>query len=305
MQKQDSLGDIIVLLLIMTIGAAEAAHLCGVFLHRSVSGCTLIFGILAVGAYVGLFALKALLRRRNPAPPAFGESRRSLSAREKLLLFFFAVLVVSQVLFMTVGKNVSVRGDMTVETVASFLHDNAVYQTNPLTGQAYEQGLPVRMKILCLPTLYAALSNIFHIRYDGLILYVFPIITLFCCYGAYGCLAKSLFPKNRDRGLLFMTLTALLVWVGGYGAGMDGFGLLFAGWQGVTIRGAVLVPYTLSLCIRKKYVYLPLCILAEMCITWTLYGFGICLAAMAGMLLISFLRRRLGAAKEAEDGGAV
>lgn len=295
MRKQDSFGDITVLLLIMTIGAAEAAHLCGVFFHRPVSECTVIFGVLAAVA-VGLAILNVLRHRRRPALAETGEG--------KLLFVIFAVLVISQVLFITVGKNASIQGDMTVETVGSFLHSNAVYQVNPLTGRAYDNGLPTRMEILCLPTLYAACSSIFRIRHDVLILYVMPVITLLCCYGAYGCLARSLFPENRERRLLFLVLTALLVWIGSYSRGMDGFGLLFSGWQGVTIRNTVLIPYGLSLCLRKKYAYLPLCVLAEMCIAWTLYGMGICLAVILGMLFAMRLGRRLKAAKEAEDGGA-
>lgn len=295
MRKQDSFGDIAVLLLIMVIGAAEAAHLCGVFFHRPFSECTVIFGVLGAGA-VGLAALDALRRPRISAP--------AKARAEKGLLFLFAVLVLSQILFITVGKNVSVQGDMTVETVGSFLRSNAVYQVNPLTGRAYVEGLPIRLEILCLPTLYAALSGIFHIRHDVLVLYVMPVITLLCCYGAYGCLAKSLFPEDRRKRFLFLALTALLVWIGSYSRGMDGFGLLYSGWQGVTIRNTVLIPYGISLCLRKKYAYLPLCVLAEMCIAWTLYGMGTCLAVILGMLMAMWLCRRLKAAKEAEDGGA-
>ncbi|MCM1192288.1 MAG: DUF6077 domain-containing protein [Butyrivibrio sp.] len=314
MGKRDSFADIMILFFIMAIGAAEAAQLCGVFLHRSVSVCTLLFGLLVVlsAAALGIFAVFRF--RRAGIREKEEEGRRSFSAGERLLLALFVFLALSQILFMVMGKNVYVQGDMTVETVVSFLETDACYQVNPMTGRAYEAGLPLRIEILCLPMLYASLSSIFHIRPDTLILYVIPVITLLCCYGAYSCLAKALFPENRSRQLCFLVMAALLVWIGSYGYGMDGFGLLFSGWRGVTIRNTVLIPYALSLCLRKKYIYLPLCVAAEACILWTLYGLGACLAVTAGMLLAGFIRVKPGAGKEragketaekeAADGGA-
>ena len=64
----------------------------------------------------------------------------------------------------------------------------------------------------------------------------------------------------------------------------------------------MLIPYVLSLCLRRKYACLPLCVLAEMCMVWTLYGMGACLAVILGMTMVRFLRRERGAGKEAADG---
>ena len=303
MGKRDSFADIAVLCFIMMIGAAEAAHLIGVFFHRTVSECTVIFGVLAVLSAAALVILTAFRRSGPPLQEKVREKGSRLLLYEKLLLILFAFLAVSQMLFMLIGKNVYVQGDMTVETVGSFLHTNAVYQVNPMTGLAYEDGLPSRLEVLCLPTLYAALSSIFHIRPDVLILYIVPVITFLCCYGAYACLAKGLFPEERDRQFCFLVVVAFLFWIGSYGYGMDGFGLLYSGWRGITIRNTVLIPYAVSLCLRKKYIYLPLCVLAEVCIVWTLYGLGACVVVISGMTLVCFLRRKYGAGKEAEHGG--
>lgn len=303
MEKRDSFAEITVLYLIMVTGAAEVSHLSGVFFHRTVSECTVIFGVLAVISAMALLIMTVFRHRRDPVQEEVREKRCCLSLSEKLPLVLFVFLAVSQILFMLIGKNVYVQGDMTVETVGSFLQNDSVYQVNPMTGRAYEEGLPSRIEILCLPTLYASLSSIFRIKPDVLILYVVPVIMLLCCYGAYSCLAKGLFPEARSKRLWFLALAALLIWVGSYGYGMDGFGLLFSGWRGVTIRNTVLIPYALSLCLRKKYVWLPLCVLAEMCMVWTLYGLGASLSVILGMMLVRFLRRRRGAGKEAADGG--
>ena len=304
MGKRDSFADIVVLCFIMMIGAAEAAHLSGVFFHRTVLACTVIFRVLAV-LFAAVLVIFIIFRRFGILlKEKMREKGSRLLTGEKILLVLFAFFAVSQILFMLIGKNVYVQGDMTVETVRSFLHTNALYQVNPMTGRAYEDGLPSRLEVLCLPTLYASLSSIFRIRADVLILQVVPVITLLCCYGAYICLAKGLFPEERNKQLCFLAAVAFLLWIGSCGYGMDGFGLLFSGWRGVTIRNTVLIPYTISLCLRKKYIYLPLCILAEVCIVWTFYGLGACVLVILGMVLTRFLRRRFGAGKEAEHGTA-
>lgn len=304
MGKKDSFADAVILFFVMVIGAAEAAHLFGVFFHRSVSDCTMIFGILTVLSAAALSVFTAFRIRKTGIQEKVREGKHRFSQQEKILTALFVILAVSQILFMIIEKNVYIQGDMTLETVRSFLETDAFYQVNPMTGRAYEQGLPSRIEILCLPTLYAALSSIFHVRPDVLVLYVVPVITLLCCYGAYGCLAKALFSDNRSRQICFLTVTAFLIWIGSYGYGMDGFGLLFSGWRGTTIRNAVLIPYALSLCLRKKYSYLPLCVLAELCIVWTLYGLGACLIVILGMTAVGFLRRRQRTEKEAADAGA-
>lgn len=304
MEKRDSFADVAILFFIMVIGAAEAAHLFGVFFHRSVSDCTMIFGIFAVLSAALLSVFTVLGIRKNGGRGKDRGGKHPFSLWERALPVLFAVLAASQILFMVIGKNVYIQGDMTLETVGSFLETDAVYQVNPMTGRPYEGGLPSRIEILCLPTLYAALSNIFRVRPDTLVLHVVPVITLLCCYTAYCCLAKSLFPNDRNRQLCFLVLAAFLIWIESYGYGMDGFGLLFSGWRGVTIRNTVLIPYAISLCLRKKYIYLPLCALAELCIVWTLYGLGACLIVILGMTLTNFMRRRQRAGKEAANGGA-
>ena len=82
---------------------------------------------------------------------------------------------------------------------------------------------------------------------------------------------------------------------------MDGFGLLFSGWRGVTIRNLVLVPYAVSLSLRKMYLHALLCALAEACVLWTFYGLGVCVVVIAGICIaqcaISYKNRKREATK--------
>lgn len=289
MSKDYSFSDVIVSFVILLTGSAEAAHLSGTFFHRPFAECVILFGALALVALAVVLGFAWWRLRKTGG--SFGNKPR-WTRTERLLLAVFAFLLITQAVYIAIGKNIYRQGDMTAETVGSFLQNNGIYLVNPMTGRAYEGGIPSRLEILCLPTMYAALSSIFHLSPELLVWRVVPVVTLLCCYGAYSCLGRSLFPEERSRQLCFMITVALLIWAGSYAFGVDGFNILFSGWRGVTLRNAVLIPYGISLCLRKKYLHALLCVLAEACIVWTLYGLGVCVIIILGMLLIDvFLRR--------------
>ena len=298
MGRKFSLTDFVVFLLIALIGAAEGAHLYAVLLHRAFSQCVPVF-IAAAVAFLALLCGYFLWCKKREG--AVTGDRVKFSRKERLLLLLFGALVLSQILFAASGTWVYLKGDMTVETVGSFLETNAVYSVNPMTGSAYQGGIPMRLKVLCLPTLYGVLSRITGIRPEYLVWQIIPVFTLLFAYAAYSSLARSLFPEEREKRLLFLVLVAILIWIGSYRYGMDGFGILYAGWRGVTLRNMILIPYALSLCLRKKYFLALACLAAEACIVWTLYGLGACLIVVAGVTLTNLLCRRFEAGREAEN----
>ena len=51
----------------------------------------------------------------------------------------------------------------------------------------------------------------------------------------------------------------------------------------------VLLPYLLSCLMDRKYTGVILCILAEACIVWTLYGAGVCLLVTVAWLILGAL----------------
>lgn len=95
-------------------------------------------------------------------------------------------------------------------------------------------------------------------------------------------------------GILFST--------GAYMPGVDGFDVFYGGFRGVTIRAIVLVPYLIACLMEKKYFGAVLCILAETCIVWTLYGAGVCLLITAAWVvlrkLLPLLENKLAARRE-------
>lgn len=309
------MADRLITGLMAVVGMAEIAHLAAVFLVCSFAETVILFvaetAVMAlVSLGICLWMNPGLFRRKSGSR---AKRRRYSSQRRHSLqgsnsgwsgaditpffagvMLVFMLLVIYQIVTVMSGNSVYRSGDMTVETVESFLQTDGIYQVNPLTGQNYELGVPLRIRILGLPTLYGILCRIFGLRAVELVWRLVPLFVLFLSYLAYWTLAKALFVegKDREKRLLFLTITAAVICVGDYLYGMDGFGLLHCGYRGVTIRNMILMPYTFGLALRHKWRSVFFCILAEVCLVWTLYGMGACLLAALGMGAVRMWQKR-------------
>lgn len=293
--KGKYLGDYLIMGIIIIIGLAEVVHLAAVFLGLPFGRGAVLWGGLAGTAVLimaGMFLYEWKKCKWNP------EKKEKRNVIDGILLILFAILVISQLIFICTGYPAYREGDMTLETVKSFLAADGIYRINPMTGVAYTAGMPMRLKVLCLPTLYACICRITGLSPDFVVRILIPVIILLSCYTAFGALACSLFPAEETvsgrKRACFLTAAALIMWVGTYRYGMDGFQLLYCGWRGVTIRNCVLLPWLFSLSIRGKWMSVLLCILAEACIVWTLYGCGWCFFAALGMAAAGlYCRKRM------------
>ena len=122
---------------------------------------------------------------------------------------------------------------------------------------------------------------------------IIPILNLILTYVAFAVLGKVLFPASRQGSVGFQLAVSLLMWVGAYMYGMDGFSLLCSGWRGVAIRNLILIPWLISLCIRRKWFGVLLCLAAEVCVVWTFYGLGACIVVALGMAIAGSFGRFL------------
>lgn len=302
------IADRLIVGFLIQIGLAEVVHLAAVVLGRSFSDTVFLFeaGI----AVLGFVSLGISLWQRWESGKESGRGKGSGRGRRMGgmvhgsdvtpvtagLFLVFALLVIYQIVTITSGDYIYRAGDMTAETVQSFLETDGVYRVNPLTGRAYEGGIPFRIQILCLPTLYGILCQIFGLPVTELVWKLIPLHVLLMCYLVFGRMAHALLPEEKRRGqverLLFMVLTAAVLCVGDYLYGMDGFGLLYCGFRGVTIRSVVLLPYVFGLALRHRWRLVALCILAEACIVWTLYGMGACLVVTLGMAALRIWQKK-------------
>lgn len=292
---------------ILIVGAAETAHLCAVFLRCPLSVCVGIFwGLTAVLCILLLLCIRGSGKRRIPARDK--KVREQARTRRKLmgssaaagiyiLYGIFGLLVLVQLATAAGGETLYLTGDMTAEQVNSFLTAGQVHTLNPLTGQAYQLGMPLRLKILCLPSFYAILCKSFSIPAARMVWQMVPAAVVILSYLAFWCAAKALFPGEREKEGLkrggFMVLAAVLIQAGSYAYGMDGFGLLYSGFRGVTIRSCVLLPFVFAALLRRKRLWIALCIAAEACMVWTLYGLGACAAVTAVWYLLAWMEKRI------------
>ncbi len=277
-------GDLIM------IGLAVTAHVAAVFTGQSFSRCTVIF-ISALGAALLLSAVLFLFYGfAHKGDKANGQRHMVNKAEkpdpaEKILTGLFWILVLAQMIYILWNAGVYTKGDMTVETVASFLYTDGIYRVNPMTGQAYVEGVPSRLMILCLPALYGFFCRLSGLDPESVVTAAVPVWIFVSSYAAFYCVGRSLFPESRKKRSCFLIVVVMLMWAGSSFYSMDGFDLLYCGYRGVTIRNLVLIPYLISLCLRKRWMPVILCILAEACIVWTLYGMGACLLTAAGLFL--------------------
>lgn len=288
--KKNTFGDYLIIGEIAIIGLAEISHLTGVFLKRSFADCAMLLAILLCALLITGVGFLAVWWKDIFAESA-GEPR--VSGTEKLLYAMFALIVISQLIFIGMGNAIYRKGDMTVETVESFLTCDRIYQVNPMTGMPYTEGMPSRLKILCLPTLYGSLCKWTGLPPALVVQKIVPMAVLLGSYLSFSLLGRTLFAEDGRKRACFLLLVSLLLWVGSYRYGIEGFDLLCCGWRGVAVRGGVLLPWLVSLCLRRKWFGILLCAAAEGCIVWTLYGCGVCLAVAAGMTAARIICRRI------------
>lgn len=294
---------------IAVIGLAEVAHLGAMFTGQSFSGCVMLFaimlGVFALAVMVGAGAWSCYKRKENnsggkaidrdqPAvdSAAFAVNQETKLAKAVWIVFF--LIVAFQIALILIKEGIYLGGDLTAEMVESILTTDAFYQVNPLTGQAYTLGVPSRLKILCLPTLYAIICEVFNLSTELVVWKIVPVIVLIGSYLAYHILGKVFWNENSLARGIFMVVVALCFLLGDYMYGMDGFCVMHCGYRGVAIRAAILLPYTFGLCIRKRWLMALVCVLAEACMVWTLYGMGACLFVIVGMYVVTAVLKRAG-----------
>lgn len=253
----------------------EVSHAAGLFLGLPFSACAWLLAgmLLAACLTAGVFWLWK--RKRNEAiRPGEGKHLYKLFRLCPYRLFFIGILILLQFLWNDLMHVPNLQGDITAETVQTFLTSDGIYTVNPLTGTAFFEGMPLRIRILSLPTLYAAVCKWTSLSPMTFCYSIVPCAVLLLSYLVYTRWAVYLFPNEAKKQVNFMLFVVLLYQFGCYGALTDSTLVFFHGWQGEALRVAVLLPYALLCALQDKWRQVVLCLLAEVCIVWTLYGLG-------------------------------
>lgn len=272
------------------LGMAEVSQLAAIVLALSLGQVCGLYAALA--GFCTLLGGICLLCNRG-AGNARKPKTSGCAAGNRFIPALFFLIFLAQVIYIYYRRGMLVAGDIVLETVQSFLAEDGIYKVQPLTGQLYTQDMPMRIRILCLPTLYAVLSRTWGIDAAMLVQYIVPTVVLAASYLAYYCLSGSLFGDNAKKKYTFLIMVALLYFFGEQASFSDGFGMLYAGYLGTSIRNMVLVPFALSAFLDRRFLRLALCLVIEICITWTFWGAGVCAAMTAALAGITLLRKLL------------
>lgn len=295
MEKQNSIAEKIIIGSILALGLAEVAHLAALFLDLSFSACAVIMvllfwgGILVAG--IRLFWLR---RGRKDVKPA-GKSAEGVSVYTLLRVYpVWTMVFIGVVLFQIIWNfwmhTPYIAQDITGETVQTMLSTDTIYKMNPLTGQVFSAGMPMRLKILVIPTLCGAVCKWTGLHAVTVCYRIMPMIVLLLSYLVYNRLAVYFFPKEGKKQLWFMIFVALVYQFGCYSQVADGFLLFFKGGQGDTFRACVLLPFALLCCLKSEWKKVALCLLAEVCVVWTFYGLGYVALTVCVVCIIRFAK---------------
>lgn len=287
-----TLSESILLGIIACIGAAEAVHVLGLMKHLSLSTCGKIWGILLLAlGVVSVIGMIFLCKNKKERLFAF----KGATLEYSMVPFLFVGLLLFQALFVFCTKPIAIAGDITMETVQSFLNEDGIYKVMPLTGRPNENLIPMRYSVLSLPTVYSMLSQLFG-QDPGLVVYhVVPVLVMIVVYFSYYHLSGVLFGmKALKKRYLFLVIVALLILFFDGSFASNGFGVLHGGYLGTTVRNMVLVPYVVAVSLQKQWWKAVLCILAEACIVWTFWGLGVCVVVVLGMAVLTGLEKKKG-----------
>lgn len=275
---------------ICCIGVAEALHLLGTFGALSLSRLLLLWhGTMAVLGVAALALTAGTYQRHRERFRILPEKGGSF-----VLPGVFLLSVLIQTVYVFCMPALPVSGDIMVETLCSFQAADGIYQINPLTGQAYTQGLSMGYRILGLPTLYTFLAATFRVEGALLVWNIIPVVILAGTYLVYYRIARLLFGDDLRRKYMFLIVVSLIFWCGEGFPWLDGYAALHSGWTGTSIRNLILLPYALSqglqMNLRKELRHtwpgMVMCVLAEACVCRTFYGLGMCVLLLAVLLLL-------------------
>ncbi len=278
---------------IIMLFSAGPVNAYGVLRDIPLSKLIWIWGVLLL-SFATLCYLATVVQKimafRSSADPAPTPGKKTFIPRAAILLFLLAgLMILGQFLYVLLSGHVNLSYDITPETVNSFLQTGSLYRVNPLTGSPYTEGVPNRLRLMCLPTFYAMLCRVFGLPMETVVCRIIPAYILLCGYLAYLLLANVLFPGNDPRTLvhraLFFFFVALLVFATDSGLGVDGFDLLHGGYRETTIRLWILIPALIAFVLERRWVLCLLILATEAVTIWTVFGTGACLVITLGLIL--------------------
>ncbi len=262
------------------LGCAEMAHLIVLLTDRSLQTYISLCGVFAAVGILAYTGILFLVYRRQRVSDRV---QRKFAFSPYMLMF--AVLAGIAIYHFTKGYVPDLQ-DAVYEITLSNVSSGGVMTVHPFTGGVSEAAMPMRMQILGLSSLYSALITISQQSPYTIMCKVVPIVVWVLSILLYWAFAERLFGEHIHKKWLFISMVAFVYLITSGSTGLIGYRILYAGFSAETIRGALLLPYTLYVCWQKKWHLAVIAVLAEACLVWTTYGVGYCLLVAVFMLAV-------------------
>ncbi len=295
MKKANSIADKLIVGSLIALLLAEVAHLAALFLGMPFSSCAVMMaalfmsGLLSLGFY-GIWRRKVRAEQKTVTGLKKGIALYTVLRLYPVCTLLFIGIVLFQIIWNFWMHTPYITQDITGETVQTMLATDTIYQINPLTGQAYSAGMPMRLKVLVLPTLYGVFCKWTGLDVSTVCFRIMPMVILLLSYLVYSRLAVYFFPEEGKKQVWFMLFVALIYQFGCYSPVTDGYLLFFQGGQGNALRVCVLLPFALLCCLRGEWKKVVLCLLAEVFVVWTFYGLGYVALTVLVITIMRFVK---------------
>ena len=284
--KRHGITDTYICGVMTMLVASGVLHVAVMLLNRPFSDYVKLYSlILAALSLLGAVCVILGARRGNTwvhLKERFLRVARGFAANRETRIFLGLFVVV----FLLCGVRiifgtVDVTGDFTLETIRTTLETDSIYGYNSLTGRLLEEGMPIRQQILTMPFFLAYLCEMFSVAAGTLLYKIIPCYLLVLAALVYTKWAGVLFEKQREKQLLFLVVTGILLLMGDSTRFAPAALLLHQGFTGNAWCAGFVVPYAIYACMDKKWLLTGLCVGAELFLVWTTYGLGYCVLITA------------------------
>lgn len=268
------------------LGMVETAHIITLFLDRRLQTYNILSIICIVTGLLFIAGGAYFLKKNSRLQPSDTMFRGHW--QYKVLFLVLAAISFYQLLRGYVPNLEEGTYQIALENITT----GQIMQSNPFTGAPGESGLPMRMQLLCLPSLYSGIVALTGLSPYGVMAQLVPMAVWCFSMLVYAAFATKLFPEDGEKQWLFLSVIACLYLATMGSAGMIGYRIFHEGFLGETIRAAVLIPYTVYCGWQSKWYLCVLAIGAEACLVWTTYGLGYCALITLVMAAVHLLHKR-------------
>ncbi len=281
--------------LIITWGFVQGAYLYalltggGLAVYEKLLIPALIAGVVLAIALCILYS--RLYSRLHGQSTAVRQAEKFLF-REGVPYLFILAVAGAVTLAHFAGSYVVDLSDAVYEMAVNTAQSGVLAGQHPFTGE-FTGSIPMRLKILGLYALYAAIMDKTGLSAYTLMGQIVPALVWLTHMGIMVSLGRTLL-RGRERYLwLFVSLAAVIDLATAHIEGMIGYRLFYEGFSGETIRAAVLLPFCVLCCCRRRWLPALLCAAAEATLVWTTYGLGYCILVVAVFFAVTvWLNRR-------------